>query len=331
MHLILLLLALIFQTSLSEIIATLGTTETPSTVTLDLQNTNSYSVALLRWNLPFDKNFGGEDNFLVLRDGQFVPYIGAKVKYAEPSFFDYVVLAPSETISVPVQLHNLYDFSIPGNYKVQFEFNFMDLVSEVDFETIPRLRVEFESSELVASNSLILNVNEPVFQKRITTPYPCSNSELNQISQGQNALENQLAPRAVTVINQGNTATYREWMGAHTTARWQIAQDVIQSINSNTVVDHECDDTPNVYAYVYPSDRTHTIYLCTAYWPSAVIGGWDTKAGTLLHELSHFDDIGGTNDHAYGTTACRALAQRSPAQAVNNADSYEYFGESQFP
>jgi len=83
-----------------------------------------------------------------------------------------------------------------------------------------------------------------------------------------------------------------------------------------------------VYAYVYPTDTSHTIYCCSAFWPAPVAGGWDTKAGTLIHELSHFDDICGTRDHAYGTNNCRALARNNPAQAVNNADNYEYYCES---
>ena len=45
---------------------------------------------------------------------------------------------------------------------------------------------------------------------------------------------------------------------------------------------------------------------------------------TMLHEMSHFDNVSGTRDHAYGRNACLALARRDPNRAINNADSYSY-------
>jgi len=331
MQLLLLLLALIFQTSVSELTATLRTTDSPTTLSLELQNTNSFGVALLRWNLPLDHRFGGDDNFRVFLDNQPVSYIGAKVKYADPSFLDYVVLNSNETITVPILLHNLYDFSKPGNYKVHFQHYVMDFVHELDFSSIPRIRNGFSPSEYVTSNFVTIKTTVPFYPKQVRDPYPCSTSERNTMTSAGNLLRTQLITRAVTVINQGSTATYIEWFGAYLASRWQIAEEVIRLIQQNTVVAYACDDMANVYAYVYPSDNTHTIYCCSAFWPSRNIGGFDTQSGTLLHELSHFSNIGATSDHTYGTSNCRNLARTSPARAVNNADSFEYFAESQFP
>ena len=55
------------------------------------------------------------------------------------------------------------------------------------------------------------------------------------------------------------------------------------------------------------------------------------QGGTLVHESSHFTQNGGTNDHAYGQTDCKSLAQSDPATAVDNADSHEYFAENNPP
>ena len=38
--------------------------------------------------------------------------------------------------------------------------------------------------------------------------------------------------------------------------------------------------------------------------------------------------VAGTDDHAYGQSAAASLAISNPAQAVDNADSHEYFGEN---
>jgi len=48
----------------------------------------------------------------------------------------------------------------------------------------------------------------------------------------------------------------------------------------------------------------------------------------VIHELSHFNAVAGTKDHAYGIENTKALAISSPGYAVLNADSYEYFAEN---
>lgn len=52
------------------------------------------------------------------------------------------------------------------------------------------------------------------------------------------------------------------------------------------------------------------------------------KGGTLIHESSHFDANGGTQDFVYGQTDAKSLAQSDPDDAVFNADNHEYFAEN---
>ena len=91
-------------------------------------------------------------------------------------------------------------------------------------------------------------------------------------------------------------------------------------------VNFNCTCTDSAYAYVY-SNQPYTIYLCNAFW-NAPSTGTDSKAGTLIHEMSHFSVVAGTDDWAYGQSAARNLAIRSPKRAVDNADSHEYFAEN---
>ena len=83
---------------------------------------------------------------------------------------------------------------------------------------------------------------------------------------------------------------------------------------------------PSVYAYVYPT-QPYKIYLCGAFW-KAPLTGTDSQGGTLIHEMTHFDVVAGTDDWAYGQSAAKALAISDPAKALNNADSHEYFAEN---
>lgn len=83
----------------------------------------------------------------------------------------------------------------------------------------------------------------------------------------------------------------------------------------------------DVYAYVYP-DKEDKIYLGNGF-DSAPATGDNSKAGTLVHETSHFNSVGGTDDvdNTYGHGDCQDLAEKDPKKAQNNADNFEYFVE----
>ncbi len=88
----------------------------------------------------------------------------------------------------------------------------------------------------------------------------------------------------------------------------------------------DCGCTESSFAYVYPS-QPYVVHLCRAFWPAPALGT-DSKAGTLVHEASHFTVLGGTKDYAYGQASAQALAKSDPGRAVMNADSHEYFAEN---
>ena len=89
---------------------------------------------------------------------------------------------------------------------------------------------------------------------------------------------------------------------------------------------------PGNFAYVYPNDPKHIVYLDSGFDEAPPLGE-DSKAGTLAHEMSHFRSVAGTVDDdghgvtTYGSAASRALAVKDPGAALNHADSYEYFVE----
>jgi peptidyl-Lys metalloendopeptidase len=44
--------------------------------------------------------------------------------------------------------------------------------------------------------------------------------------------------------------------------------------------------------------------------------------------MSHFDVVASTDDWVYGQSGAASLAISNPSQAIDNADSHEYFGEN---
>lgn len=91
---------------------------------------------------------------------------------------------------------------------------------------------------------------------------------------------------------------------------------------------------PNRYAYVYSNDPS-TIYLDDLYSTFPATGP-NSRAGALVHEMSHFDNVAGTEDYAYGTRDAAALARSyeqgtsSDQQPAHNADNVRFFAEGAF-
>jgi len=131
-------------------------------------------------------------------------------------------------------------------------------------------------------------------------------------------------------------ATFRKWFGTDgEPARKQIEEmvDKMLNLNKNTTIDNFVDGrdgflshhVSTTYAFVQPNDTFfHNVHLCHLF-DKAPATGTDSKAETLTHEMSHFSDIGDTDDHAYGVRSCKRLAKKKPSDALNNADSFAYY------
>ena len=102
--------------------------------------------------------------------------------------------------------------------------------------------------------------------------------------------------------------------------------DKIWDALANQNVTFDCSHNDNAYAYVYPT-KPYIIYLCKLFWP-APLTGTDSQGGTIVHETSHFNVVAGTDDHVYGQAGARNLAKSNPNDAIDNADSHEYFAEN---
>ena len=133
-------------------------------------------------------------------------------------------------------------------------------------------------------------------------------------------------------LNAGTVGSrYTTWFGAYTSSRYGTAKQHFVEIDaaidqSGGQVTINCGCNQNYYAYVYPT-RPYEIFVCRAFW-TAPRTGTDSRAGTLIHEVSHFNVVAGTDDIVYGQTGAKNLAATDPNGAVNNADNHEYFAEN---
>ena len=114
---------------------------------------------------------------------------------------------------------------------------------------------------------------------------------------------------------------YSEWFGVYDAGRYATVSthyDKILDALSNQAMKFNCDCNDNYYAYVIPT-KPYEVFLCKLFW-TAPLTGTDSKAGTIIHETSHFNVVAGTQDHVYGQAGCRALAKSNPGNAIGNAE-----------
>ena len=82
-------------------------------------------------------------------------------------------------------------------------------------------------------------------------------------------------------------------------------------------------DYRKLFALVYATDDSHIIYIGNPFWNKKFEGRY-SKEQVLIHETSHFKDVGNTKDFGYDDE-CDILAKNRPSKALYNADSYAFF------
>lgn len=132
-------------------------------------------------------------------------------------------------------------------------------------------------------------------------------------------------------LHTSSTPRYAQWFGDFSETNHALVLDHFTKIRSSNVktYTYDCDcseGTDTTFAYVFPNELGH-VHLCPMYI-AAEIDGSDSKAGTIVHEASHFTANGGTDDIAYGQGPASELAATNSTASTHNADSHEYFVEN---
>jgi peptidyl-Lys metalloendopeptidase len=306
-------------------------------VNVTVTNASAATQYLLKWQTPF----GAIEAplFEVTRDGMPVRYLGVKVKRAAPGPADYIALKPGASRSVRVELSALYDMAITGAYSVRWRAGATQLFKRPGAPVPDAARAAAVPDPAAASVWIEGRLPRGTLDSggaRAASPEGaglsfsrCSNAQQETITSAARAAQ-AMAADADAYLQGGSLASrYTGWFGAIEAARSSAVVRHYQAIKeafASKPVTVDCGCNQSYYAYVYP-DQPYKIYVCRAFW-SAALTGTDSKGGTLVHEMSHFNVVAGTNDWVYGQSAAAALATSDPDKAIDNADSHEYFGEN---
>jgi len=261
---------------------------------------------------------------------------------------DLVTLQPGQTISTKIDLLKGYWFPQEGKYFISLKSKIHAFSGElcpkrlashglIDFTifelTTPEV-LPVEVLDIIAPpqwpESDLLNLGAP-------TPVNCDSTQVTNINTAGN-LANTETNRVKTyqskACNNASSSNYVVWMGVCDSTRYSTVTKNFNAISSRISAGYRVDCkgsscSANVYAYVYPNDSAYNVYVCGAFWTaSAAECKTDSRPGTIIHEISHFTAVAGTQDIQYGTSGCQNLAKTNPANAIKNADSHEYLAES---
>jgi len=316
-------------------------------IRFSMTNTSSESVQVLKWQTPFE---GVEHNlFEVYRGGDRVEYNGMYAKRGAPGPEDYMTFAPGETKRIVLDLSDTYDFSTSGMYQLKFDTYLQDArVGGRELAKMGNQLPRLESFPLVlwvdgsdtvtgadAQQKQLADDGADFSAKAATLTYTkCTTTQISALPSAVN-LAASYASTAAAYNTGVNGERYRWWFdytANPSTTGYNTVKSNFSKISTafnSAAITIDCGCKKTYYAYVYPN-QPYKIYVCKAFW-AAPNGGTDSRAGTLVHEMSHFDIVANTDDHVYGQTGAHNLAISNPANARANADNHEYFAENTPP
>jgi peptidyl-Lys metalloendopeptidase len=292
-------------------------------IKVTLTNTTSTPQYVLKWHTPFDTEI--EDSlFEVTRDGVKVTYLGPHYKRPAPTAADYFLLQPGKSYTVRVELSSMYEMNITGDYTVRYKADaiesapvtlWIDGARPRGSQTQEQLTLKQMQEATPAAAGLAFN--------------RCTASQQSTIASAVSAGSSMASDGDAYMAKGSLGARYTKWFGAVDTNRAATVKAhfvALKDAFASKPITVDCGCKKTYYAYVYPT-QPYTIYVCKAFW-SAPMTGTDSKGGTLVHEMSHFNVVAGTDDWVYGQSGAASLAISDPSKAIDNADSHEYFGEN---
>lgn len=296
------------------------------TVTVTVTNTGRAAVNVLRWQLP-DDELESPLFRITHESGSLARYTGRMVKRAAPDANDLVRIEAGATLRYDVELTSLYDLSRNGRYTIDYASREGHGRSSAPLQSGAPLHLWLEGRSAKSTGA---GVAAALPAAKSLATVKCTASQTSDIA---TAVTNAgtLSGGALSYLTAGTAGPrYTTWFGPNDATRYSTVRTHFTNINNafaNAAITVDCScKKRTVYAFV-TKNNPYYITVCGAFWTAPPLGT-DSKAGTLVHEMSHFTIVADTDDWAYGQTNAKALATSDPAKAIDNADSHEYFAEN---
>lgn len=290
-----------------------------------------------------------------------LPYDGLLFKLAPPTEEDFVLISGSSHVTTSVTMSQAYEFYDASFYSVQLSIqlyyseslNSRDLLSqELSSNTDHFLLVSNGKQPQLTKSTLLREENAPLkLTEHPLCPQDITKLQLRDDSykmpsftgswpEDDKAASEDAYARAFEVAHKSyfkvdsSPGIFKDWFGdnldnhiAKVTVR-SVYHSIVSAMSANNYklqyFGKECEH--NIFAYT--SYKSRTLVLCYHYFNRAGSSGYDTKFGTIIHELTHSVSKIGDISGAVNPAECRQLAARHPDKTIDNANNYEYFSET---
>ncbi|KAG8721302.1 hypothetical protein FRC09_008105 [Ceratobasidium sp. 395] len=282
------------------------------------------------------------DTFTISSESGSPAFTGIQLKYVPSQAAAlnqddvFTVLAPGQSINITHDLAGAYNFTLRG--EGLYDFNAANVFTYVDASgALKTTEASTTSNQFSIAGKLAAgNDHAPALSRRAVTYTGCSPAQQSQILDAATE-SNKYVSEANTYLAgiSSGTARYTNWFGNFTVSGYNDVLSRYQKIGTDATESRydcaACITHPKINfntTYAYVNRRApETIYLCGVFW-RAPVTGTNSRAGTIVHENSHFIVNGGARDHTYGHRCSMQLARSSPTTAIDNADNIEYFAEN---
>ena len=320
-----------------------------------LKNNGKQDYSVLKWSTPLEGAIS--DCLTVTRNGKKLEYDGIYRKRRVPGPDQFLTVGAGQTLSSTFQVSDAFDMTKAGNYSIAVDTYLEYVVGSAASKPDIKRKIRHLSSPAVSFQILgksssgrtlgqkarflerrkktkqngIFNgtYGGEVSRKSVLPVPPVITGGTKALQDATKTAHNAAYNRMTTFLADPQSKKQRvtTWFGVNqvdnVVKKFKKMVEVLEKDTFTYTFDGPfCD--PDTYAYTYKNTRE--IFLCQIYKQASTLTGSDNKMGILTHELSHA--IISTDDIVYGQLGCRELAKNAPADAINNADNYEYFVES---
>jgi len=323
--LIFLVVTLFCYASCTKLFLDLSSTKTyPEILKFTLYNPTTADFSFLNWHTPFEGIRGNIFDITHRGTGLKAQYQGMIVRRGlNFTDEDFVAFSAGQSKSVSINLFDNYFFPFTGEYVISYSSPFT--APEVTFSATTMITL---SESDVTYNQRVLKTNEEMRLNPLTHTN-CNAQKESQVNAAvtSSRAETLRAYNCMTGRSSACLSLATRWFGVTSGALYEYDRSCFNTVNARlqpaNTFNAYCDPQgcgANVYGYVYPNDPAYTVYVCGLFWSLPA-----ERVNTIVHEMSHFSRLCGTDDYAYGQSNCLRLAQTNPNQATRNADNVCYF------
>ncbi|CAE6509038.1 unnamed protein product [Rhizoctonia solani] len=300
-------------------------------VAATVSNTGSETLRLLRDPRSPLSTYATETFGVVNNKGARAAFSGVKVRYSPQAVAkagraeSFVELKPGESVTVEHDLAGVYNLTMTGAGAYTVDAANLFRVVEAD-SSLTDIYADVVAAEVKVEGKLasFKNVAAAPAASRMSKRASYSSCSTTRQTQIASAITSGASYATDSyshlTSNPSGSTRYTRWFGTWSSSRYNLALTSFSRLRTypaGWTYDCTCTDA-DTYAYVYPS-QYGTIYLCGYFWTAPATGA-GSRADTIIHEGTHFTQVLGTDDYAYGQSACLSLASSNPTNAVYNAE-----------